>query len=174
MSELKGQAFGEIGGICLADMAITYFIDISALINLSRRYPKHSFPSAWGRIGSLIKEKRLRSCKQVKYEIRYGYEELKKWCDRYSDVFPNIDGHIEQVHEVIRTHPELANPNASHETSDPYIIALAVSHKLQGHNPVMVTDENRQQKSGIPRVARTYDIESCGLVEMFQRENWKM
>ena len=143
------------------------------MIELKEHYPIGLFPSVWENVEGLIKKGRLTSCWQVLEEVRRGDDELVAWCENRKDVLLNMDRHINQVHEIIGKHPKLVNPNAKPDTADPYLIALAMSYKPLGYNPVIVTEENQQQ-SHIPHVAKKHGVESCGLMEMFQNEEWEM
>lgn len=156
-------------------MGAIYFVDTSEWINLSRLYPKDVFSSLWDNVENLISEERILSPKEVRDEIKQGHDELAEWCKTHQKMFRSTDTLTEQVKKVIDEHPALVNPHAPYESADPYIIALAVSYKhdMMGLSPIIVTDENVNKKSRIPYVARANGVQTCKLVEMFQKEGWK-
>ena len=156
-------------------MGAIYFIDTSEWINLSRHYPNEVFPSLWENIESLVSERRILSPKEVLDEIEYGHGELVEWCRAHREMFHNTDKLIKQVQEILKEHPTLVNPNATRESADPYIIALAASYRnnMSGQSPIIVTDENINKRSRIPYVARANGVQTCKLVEMAQKEAWK-
>lgn len=156
-------------------MDTIYFVDTSEWINLSRLYPKNVFSSLWDNVERLITKERILSPKEVRDEIERGHDELAEWCKTHRKMFRSTNRLTEQVKKIIDEHPALVDPNAPYESADPYIIALAASrkHDIAGLSPIIVTDENVNKESGIPYVARANGVQTCKLVEMFQKEGWR-
>ena len=156
-------------------MDAIYFVDTSEWINLSRRYPDDVFPNLWKNVEDLISKGRVLVPREVLDEIERGHDELVEWCKKHQKMFRDTSALTVQVQKIIKNHPTLVNPNAMHESADPYIIALAVSymHDISGLVPIIVTDENVSKESRIPYVARANGVQTCRLTEMFQREGWQ-
>ena len=59
---------------------------------------------------------------------------------------------IEKARKIIAKYPDLVNSNATHETADPYVIALAYLYKHEKINktPIIVTAENANSIKKIP------------------------
>lgn len=157
-------------------MAVLYIMDTSEWINLFRRYPETVFPSLWLRIENLISDTRIVSPKVVLDEIQQGNDELAEWCKDHRKMFHDDPWVYKQVMNITNKHPTLIKPGTKPDDADPYIIALAIFYKqnlLTNYTPIIVTDENVSRVSGIPYVARDYDIDTCKLLELFKKENWK-
>lgn len=154
-------------------MTTIYIVDTGSWIELKNHYPIEHFPSVWNNIEELIKKGRLLSCREVLEEIRCGDDELVLWCKNMKHVFHNTDAHIKKVQEIISKYKKLINHNAKSETADPYIIALAISYKHLGYNPIIVTEEN-QQEQHIPDVADKYGVKSFKLIKMIRSERWRI
>ena len=156
-------------------MDAIYFVDTSEWINLNRRYSDDVFPNLWKNVEGLISKERILSPKEVLDEIERGHDELVEWCKKRKEMFRDAGSLTDKVQKIIKEHPTLINPNAKHESADPYIIALAMSYKqdISGLVPIIVTDENVDKESRIPYVARANGVQTCRLMEMFQREGWK-
>ncbi len=155
-------------------MKALYVIDASSWINLKNAYPEEIFPSIWFKIDNLISEKQVLSPRIVQDEIDHGNDKLIEWVKTHSHIFVNTDNLIPQVQKILREHPTLIKPDAKYEEADPYVIALAASHKndIASLSPIIVTEENQERTSGIPYAARDNGIPSCKLLEMIQREGW--
>ena len=156
-------------------MDAIYFVDTSEWINLNRRYPNDVFPNLWRNVEDLISKGRILAPSEVLDEIERGYDELVEWCKKHQKMFRGTSALTGRVQEIIKNHPTLVNPNATHESADPYIIALAMSYMrgISGLVPIIVTDENVSKESRIPYVARANGVQTCKLMEMFQREEWQ-
>ena len=155
-------------------MSAIYFVDTNEWINLNRYYPRGVFAGLWENIESLIAEGRILSPKEVLDEIERGHDELVEWCRAHRNMFLNTDKLIGQVQKILKEHPTLVNPNARHESADPYLIALAASYKdnILGQSPIIVTDEKVDNKSRIPYAAKDNGVQTCKLMEMVQKEGW--
>lgn len=155
-------------------MKALYIIDASSWFELKDAYPEETFPGMWSKINNLISEKRVLSPRIVRDEIDRGHDNLIKWAKTHSHIFVNTDNLIPQVQKILREHPELIKPDAKYEEADPYVIALAASHKndIAGLLPIIVTEENQKRPSCIPYVAQTNGISSYKLLEMIQKEGW--
>lgn len=155
-------------------MDAVYIIDTSELINLDKQYPGHVFPKLWRNVEKLISEERILAPEEVLDEIKLGHGGLSEWCRKHRRMFRKTDALLDQVREIVGKHPKLVKHNLTRDTADPYIIALAVSHKndISGLVPILVTAENVKREPGIPYAARECGIETCKLVGMFQREGW--
>ena len=116
-------------------MGAIYFVDTNEWINLSKLYPKDVFSSLWDNIENLIAEERILAPKEVRDEIERGHDELVEWCKTHQKMFRSRL--IKQVKKIIDEHPTLVDPNAPHESADPYIIV-----HITGLSPIIVTDEN--------------------------------
>ena len=155
-------------------MSTTYIIDTNEWINLKTYYPRRIFPNLWKHIEKLITDVRILEPRAVLDEIKRGDDELVEWCKRYPQMFQNTDNITSQVQNIIHEHPSLINPHKPYEDADPYIIAFAQSRQdAHGRTAVIVTAEHASKQSRIPHVARTYDLETCTLLEMFQKERWE-
>ena len=156
-------------------MNAIYFVDTNEWINLNRRYPNDVFPNLWRNVEDLIFKGRILAPREVLDEIERGHDELVGWCRKHRKMFQNTSTLTGQVQNIIKNHPTLVNSNATHESADPYIIALAMSHMhdMADLVPIIVTDENVSRESGIPYAARANGIQTCKLMEMFQREGWQ-
>lgn len=156
-------------------MSAIYFVDTSEWINLNRRYPDDGFPNLWSNVENLISKERILAPREVFDEIERGHDELVEWCKTHQKMFRDTSALTGQVQKIIRDHPTLVNRNATYESADPYIIALAASYKhdISGLVPIIVTDENVSKESHIPYVARANGVQTCKLAEMFQREGWQ-
>lgn len=156
-------------------MVVLYVVDTSEWINLFRYYPEKTFPRLWENIETLIYDERMVSHKIVLDEIQRGNDKLVKWCKDHRKMFHDDPWVYTQAMNITYEHPTLIKPDAKHEDADPYIIALAMHYKnlLTNYTPIIVTDENVHRVSGIPYVAKAYDIDTCKLLELFKKENWK-
>ena len=155
-------------------MGVIYVVDTSEWINLYRLYPEEVFPSLWENIGRLISEERISSPREVLDEAKRGQDGLADWLKARQSIFRDTRDLIGKVQRIIKEHPGLTNPNATHESADPYVIALAMWHRDHTMDlpPIIVTAENPQRRSSIPYAARANDIQTCNLMEMLQREGW--
>lgn len=131
-------------------MAVIYFIDSSSWINLIRNYPNDIFPTIWKTIEGLVAKGWLLSCKEVLDEIKLRDDKLVEWSKIHRKIFLNTNRYNKQVQKIIHKHPTLIKPDEERKIADPYIIALATSHKHRLMEPVIVTEENKQRESGIP------------------------
>lgn len=156
-------------------MTITYIIDTSELINLKKYYPMETFPKLWENVETLIRKGMVIAPKQVYDEIRDGDDELIGWCKKHKRMFHDTSNIMGITKKIINRHPAIINPHAPRETADPHIIALAYSYKNEkiGKEPIIVTAENTTSEKKIPHIAETYDIKSCKLIDVFQREEWR-
>lgn len=109
--------------------------------------------------------------------MRSSDKNLVEWCKSRPKIFRNPAELVGLVQEITKKHPTLvASPHKKYEIADPYLISLAIHYKrgrLTEDIPVIVTDENASRTSGIPYVAKTYDISACKLLHMFKKEKWR-
>lgn len=157
-------------------MVVIYVVDTSEWINLFQRYPETVFPSLWVKIENLISSRRVASLKVVLDEIeRSSDADLVKWCKSHLKILRKIDDLAGPAKKIMNEHHPLTVSKKRYESADPYVIALAKFYKdnLSNETPIIVTDENDKRVSGIPYVARDYDIQACKLLEMFKMEGWK-
>ena len=151
-----------------------YVVDTSEWINPYRRYPEEVFPSLWKHVELLISDKRISSPREVLDEVKRGQDGLVDWLKMRRSMFRDTGDLIGKANAIIKEHPRLVNPNATHEIADPYVIALAMWYRdhTVDLSPIIVTDENLHRISGIPYAARANGIQTCKLMEMIQREGW--
>ena len=100
-------------------------------------------------------------------------DKLAKWCKNHPKLFHNTDNLADQAKTIIKKHPKLIKSKHKHEIADPFIIALAVRYKSRLIVPIIVTAESVEKESGIPYVARDYDVCTCNRLEMFENEAWR-
>lgn len=158
--------FGDMEAICV--------VDTDEWINLDKRYPRDIFSGLWHKIEDLISSGRILSRDKVRDEIEQGHDGLVEWIRMHPQAFRNTNSIIVQVQKIIAEHPEIVDDDASHDTADPYIIALAISHRHDmAGTPIIVTGENPRRPNRIPHVARDNGIPTCKLLGMIQREGWE-
>jgi|SRR6516225_333628 len=148
-----------------------YSIDSSALIHGWRRiYRPKNFGFVWDGLNKLIEDGRLRASIEVYHDLEKKDDEPFKWCkERKEKLVVEIDDSIqEHVARIMATYPRLVDTVKGRSASDPFVIALAASTK-----PTMVVvTEEYAGKVRIPDVCSAEKIESCGLADLIEREDW--
>jgi len=149
-----------------------YCIDTSALINLTRWYPRNNFPSLWEKIETLVSEGRLIAPNYVLKEIEQATDkkdELLKWAKKYKKMFARLEQ--EQLHsaqDIVKNNPLLIDKDKTIEDADPFVIALAIAK-----NAAIITDESKTNPNKIPTIAGKYSRKSMSSVEFIKSQGWK-
>jgi hypothetical protein len=148
-----------------------YSADSSALIHGWRRiYRPRNFGFVWEQLSVLIDEGRLKASIEVYNDLEKKDDELFKWCkERRENLVVDIDDAVQaQVVKIMKTYPRLVDTVKGRSGSDPFVIALAKST-----TPAMtVVTEEYVGKMRIPDVCSAEKIDSCGLADLIERENW--
>lgn len=154
----------------MAQLKLTnvYCIDASSLIDLNRWYPKNMkfFLPIWDKIENMIKDEELISHIEVHREIEKGDDKLVEWCNQNKNMFLDVDDEqIKNFHKVKKKY-DLSYWNKEINKigawSDPWIIALSISHGTK-----IITNENKTKPNKIPTIAKEFRIFSLNLLEFF-------
>ena len=157
-----------------------YCIDSSSLMELSRQYPKSSFPTLWVKIDTLIEAGRLISPEEVLNEIKRGDDSLVEWAKKRRQMFIPLDSDQARIAgQILASSKDLIDPLGEAPQADPFLIALAkvrndsTEKQLFDRKHVVVTQEGRHKPNKIPQVATRFGVESIRLLDLFEKENWK-
>ena len=171
-------------------MGNTYVVDTSALIDLHKWYPDHTFPSVWERLEKLSKEDRIAAPRMVKKEIHERNEFLHNWRAEHEKMFREDESLMEALKTITKKYPYYEMIRYR-DHADPFVAALAMQMGgLMG--PVIITQEkkakfaSRDRAAGgsqqnpdcrramkrpkIPDVADRFEIEWDDLFGLFRRE----
>jgi len=152
-----------------------YSFDSDSFISAWRIYYSiTSFPGVWECFDQLITNRRVRCAEQIVGEIERGGDELWEWVAqrRKKLSYPTDDAVQKAERQILRTHPNLVEPNGK-SAGDPWVIALAI---VMGASVVTfevpITDP-RSTKVKIPNVCRAYNIPCINVFEVIRREGWR-
>jgi hypothetical protein len=154
----------------MAELTV-YSADSSSLIHGWRRiYRPKNFGFVWEQLAVLIDEGRLKASIEVYNDLEKKDDELFKWCkERREKLVIEIDDAVqEHVAHIMTAYPRLVDTVRGRSGSDPFVIALAMTTK-----PAMtVLTEEFSGKMRIPDVCNAEKVDSCGLADLIERENW--
>lgn len=132
-----------------------YSIDTSMLIECwVRRYPPDIFVKFWDAMEKNIHSGTLIATEVVWGEITNKDDELQEWLKPLRSMFIELDEEIQlTVSQMLLKFPEIAKKRLDKTTADAFVVALA-----KNHDCVVVTEENRNKKLGIPELCEHYDV----------------
>jgi hypothetical protein len=153
-----------------------YCLDTSALIDLTRHYPRDVFPRLWDRLGQLADTGRAISHREVREEITRGDDSLVDWAKGHKVLFLESDSAVVQKsQEIIARFPELVDPDKEGPDADPFLIALVLAKQeeqtLFPGTYAVVSQESRKGIK-IPHVCEHYGVECLRYLDMFREEQW--
>lgn len=153
--------------------AFKYAIDTCSFTALSRIYPTDVFPAVWEKIDQLIQDGTICSSEEVYLEIDAQDDSLSEWVRMRRHIFLAIDTQIQhKVKQILSSHPTLLDLKKNKSGADPFLIAVAMTHKCS-----VVTEEKPSggpHKSKIPDVCKDYNIECIPVLEMMRREGLRL
>ena len=157
---------------------MTYVIDTSSIINLTRHYDRGVFPSLWQEFDKLVDKRLLISVIQVKEELQRAkyVDQASEWVQQPSvrELFTRPTAEemeylrseldSSKFRDVIPQHLRIP-----HEKADIYLIARA-----RVSRGIVVTEERyKPQGTKIPTICKNFGIDCVNLLGMMQRENWQ-
>lgn len=153
---------------------MTYCIDTSSLIAAwGETYPIEHFPQVWERIEALIEEGRLKAPVEVLHETKRRSDKLHKWLNARKKMFVDIDEAIQQRQAaVMAAYPKLIDQRPGHNAADPWVISLAVEHRL-----LLITQERMTGKANRPNIPdvcadANFKTTCINILDLIRRENW--
>jgi len=136
------------------------------------------FKLIWDRIEQIANGGVLVSHYEVHREIERKSDMANEWCKNHRSIFFDLDEEqITILDEVREKYDEdywnrmVTQPNP---WADPWLITLAIQMKRRGEMLGMntevkiVTQENKNKRNNIPRIAKKFGIESLKLLEFFR------
>jgi len=151
-----------------------YCIDASSIINLFRHHglsypPYHAdiFEGLWRKLEQIIRNGELISHITVFKEVSKRDDEAKKWCQKYKNIFRDInDCQINQIEKIkpkySKSHWEAETNRKGQEWADPWIIALAICEEA-----IIISDETNSPDR-IPYIANHFGIKTLNLMDFFK------
>jgi len=167
-------------------LADKYIIDSSSIIDLFRWYPPDMgiFKPIWGRIERIVNDGILISHFEVYREIERRCDEAREWCRNNRKMFLDLDDEqvviIGNVREKYEENYWNTKINQTAPWADPWLIALAIQLKRRGEifgmntEVKIVTQENKNKRNNIPRIAQEFGFESLKLIEFFPGYRYKV
>jgi len=162
-------------------VAHCYSIDTSALIDLTRLYPRVTFLGLWERIEVMVVDRRIIAPGEVLAELERKDDELVRWAKGQTQLFvPWSSELVEAAQEVIQRFPGLVDPNKTIPDADPFVIAAALVASKEPPadiflGPVkwaVVATERSPHGVRIPTVCSELGLDCLDLRSLFARENW--
>ncbi|HII66811.1 MAG TPA: DUF4411 family protein [Thermococcaceae archaeon] len=158
----------------------TYVIDTNAIVDLFRRYPPdiRVFKPIWDKIEKMIVNSIIISHYEVYREIEVGDDMAVEWCKNHKKMFIDPDNHQIKIFKSVRGAYEKDQWNKKITQpgpwADPWIVTLAIQLRerskilgVQG-NVKIITQENKNKRNNIPKIAESFGIESLNLIEFFR------
>jgi hypothetical protein len=167
-----------------------YIIDSSSLIEIKRRYPRRTLPGIWNDLHALCLADQLIAPIEVKGEILFRDDELKRWTDDHDKIFQATDyAVIEKTREVLSIFPEMSDFNSQNNAqADPFLIGLALvhtdpaQHRLSKREVIVVSEETSDleknpklpfsQIKKIPDACNHFKLKCINHLEMFKMEGF--
>jgi hypothetical protein len=168
-----------------------YIIDSSSLIEIKRRYPRHTLPGIWDDLHALCQRDQLIAPIEVKNEILQRDDELKAWIDDHDKMFWENDSSIlEKTRKVLSIFPEMSDFNSQNNAqADPFLIGLAMlhtdqaQHRFDKREVIVVSEETSDleknpklpfsQIKKIPDVCGHFKLKCIDHLVMFKQEGFK-
>lgn len=151
-----------------------YVVDASSWIDLERRHPEHISPHLWRNLERLIESGNISCPEAVRREIhpRRG-SGLIDMHGRHQNMFEPDENLLDQVRTIMSRHAHFDLPG-NYASPDTLVIALALyrsRYPCRAEPPaIIVTEETRRNRGGIPYVADAFQIESIRFLELICRE----
>ena len=151
-----------------------YSVDTSTLIEgWMRDFPPDILPSAWRKIEELIDDDILVATEEVLFEIERKHDELYVWARNNAKLFIPIDSEIQLiVKSILRNHERLLGTQKRRSGADPWVIALALQHRL-----TVVTKEvptGNPNKPRIPDVCQALGVRYINWLGLFREQGWSL
>lgn len=151
-----------------------YSIDSSALIHAYRRaYPPSVLPSLWDdRLPGLIANGSLIASKEVLNELKKKDDELFEWCQNHPNMFIELDDEQQAaMGQIMGKYPKLVDTSKGKSGADPFVIALAQTHKPP--LTVITQEEPRNERNPrIPDVCRIEDVPCVNILDFIIEQGW--
>lgn len=155
-----------------------YSVDTNIFIDWWERwYPPDVFITLKQRVEELSQSGSFLAPARVLDEIKHnGRRDLQEWAKKQEEMFVDHNTSLQtEVQNILRDHPKLIDPTASHDEADIWVIALA---KI--HGGIVVTHETsinakRNPARGrlyIPDICHLMRIKCINLVELMRAEKW--
>jgi hypothetical protein len=152
----------------------SYWFDTCSFTELRRTYPMPVFDPVWQFVGQLLSERRILSIEDVFIELEQQDDEIARWISNWEDNFISLDDTIQiKAREILATSPKLVDLRKGKSSADPFLISAAAVN----HGGIIVTEENPSggpPKVKIPDVARSLNISCIKLLDVLQREDFRM
>ena len=143
-----------------------YCIDTSALINLTRLYPRNLFPAIWEKLEDLVRRGELISPVEVYKEIEARDDPIFQWCKQNKRMFKDIDdcqtqkiAQIETKYETVYWKTQI---DKDAPWADPWLIALSICE-----DAIIITDEGNRPDH-IPYIANHFQKQCLKLLKLFE------
>ena len=142
----------------------------------ARHYPVDVFSGLVGRVGGLVRSRRLFPPALVREEIEnVGTTGLSQWASDNAAIFVPTGDLLREAQTIQGQFPGFLDPKAEFEEADAYVIALA---RLR--DGTVITEEtpaaqkrNPRRTHFIPDVCRDLGIPCINLLGLMRREGWQ-
>lgn len=139
------------------------------------------FPKVWEGIDELIKNKRLISPVEVKFEIEKGEDELVSWVKDRKELFIEIDDAQQDIiRDILAKYPALAGAERDSYHADPWLITLAISYdrlhkegKTDFTCAVLTEERYKENSLRIPNICKNYGLACFDRIGFFRNEKWQ-
>lgn len=154
-----------------------YVFDDNSLSNILNFYYTDRFPSFWEKFNEMIREKRIISVREVKFELlnKFNDEQIERLTKRNKNFFENPSpeelAFITKIYSVKHFQQNLDKKKLLHGGyfADPFIIAKA--WKVKG---TVITEETFKENAvRIPNICEHFEIEYGKLENFLIKEDWK-
>ncbi|MCX6601155.1 MAG: DUF4411 family protein [bacterium] len=144
---------------------ILYSVDTSALIDLTRLYPRDVFPGIWEEVELLVASNLFAAPREVFRELTHKDDEIAKWAKSQTGMFRDMDSAQEaQVKIIVNKFPQMVDPQKTTPDADPMVIALAICEVGR-----VVTAERRHlSPKSIPFACAELKVPCTDLVGFFR------
>jgi len=181
-----------------------YVLDTSSIINLFDYHPPEIYPVFWQKLETylqnLFHDGRLILLKWVDKELTdLGYsveadDPSALWMKNHAHyVIPDAPYIVLEAQTVLKTFPNLINPNAEKEQADPFLVGYVLHHTkaqttFEKTEYIIITEEKRKinpekfcklspeqlkiQGKHIPSVCDWYKIRTMNYLHLFLTEGW--
>lgn len=155
-----------------------YCIDTSSLVNLQRWRPATTCPKPWRHLGRLIDDDRLIAPRAVIGELSDRDDVLLMWARRHKAMFKRHTQEIvRRVRTIVRRFPDLVDVNATQDSADPFVVALAEEESSALpliEKVIVITDEKfAPGRARIPHVCQASKLRYLTVHQLFLFEGWQ-
>lgn len=159
------------------DVKKIYNIDTSTFLTLQTFYPMDLFPQVWDKLDGLLKNKRAYFIEEVYKETQRRDDQIALWLKKRTSYGMKVQTKDDflKAQEILTSHPNLVDINATQTSADPFVIADSV---LSASTVVTREEKNGSEakRPKIPNVCDAYGVRCIYgqyyATEFFRENGW--